>query len=35
MFNGALGGALSRLSGNDLSNVTTGGGLIPCFIVDD
>ena len=33
LFNGVVGSAFTRLSSNELANVTAGGGMVPTFIV--
>jgi uncharacterized circularly permuted ATP-grasp superfamily protein len=35
LFRGQMGGYLTRLSGSGLANVTSGGGQVPAFVVDD
>ena len=35
LFRGRLGGYLTRLSTTGLANVTSGGGQVPAFVVDD
>lgn len=35
LFRGRMGGYLTRLSGSGLANVTSGGGQVPAFVVDD
>lgn len=35
MFSGELGGILCRLSGSGVSNVTSGGSVVPTFVVHD
>ncbi len=34
LFNGVVGSAFTRLSSNELANVTAGGGMVPTFIID-
>lgn len=34
VFNGAVEGFLTRLSGTSLANVTSGGGQVPAFLVE-
>jgi uncharacterized circularly permuted ATP-grasp superfamily protein len=34
LFNGRVGSAFTRLSSNELANVTAGGGMVPTFIID-
>jgi len=33
LFNGKVGSAFTRLSSNELANVTAGGGMVPTFII--
>lgn len=33
LFNGAVGSAFTRLSSNELANVTAGGGMVPTFVI--
>ena len=33
LFNGVVGAAFTRLSSNELANVTAGGGMVPTFII--
>ena len=33
LFNGLVGSAFTRLSSNELANVTAGGGMVPTFII--
>ncbi len=33
LFNGVVGSAFTRLSSNELANVTAGGGMVPTFII--
>lgn len=35
LFNGVVGSAFTRLSSNELANVTAGGGMVPTFIVSE
>jgi hypothetical protein len=35
LFRGRLAGFLTRLSGSGLANVTSGGGQVPTFVVED
>ncbi|MPY91036.1 MAG: hypothetical protein GEU99_24375 [Luteitalea sp.] len=35
LFRGRLGGFLTRLSTSGLANITSGGGQVPAFVVDD
>jgi hypothetical protein len=35
LFYGKVGSAFTRLSSNELANVTSGGGMVPTFIIDD
>ena len=35
LFRGKLGGFLTRLSGSGLANVTSGGGQVPAFVVEE
>ncbi|MFL6373939.1 MAG: hypothetical protein ACJ73D_04650, partial [Pyrinomonadaceae bacterium] len=35
LFLGKVGSAFTRLSSNELANVTAGGGMVPTFIVED
>jgi uncharacterized circularly permuted ATP-grasp superfamily protein len=35
LFRGRMGGYLTRLSGSGLANVTSGGGQVPAFVVDE
>ena len=34
LFNGQVGAAFTRLSSNELANVTAGGGMVPTFIIE-
>jgi hypothetical protein len=34
LFNGRVGSAFTRLSSNELANVTAGGGMVPTFVID-
>jgi len=34
LFLGKVGSAFTRLSSNELANVTAGGGMVPTFIID-
>ena len=34
LFNGKVGAAFTRLSSNELANVTAGGGMVPTFVID-
>src|SRR6185436_4660788 len=34
LFNGKVGSAFTRLSSNELANVTAGGGMVPTFIIE-
>jgi len=34
LFNGVVGSAFTRLSSNELANVTAGGGMVPTFIIN-
>ncbi|HEY6045321.1 MAG TPA: hypothetical protein VIU65_01890 [Pyrinomonadaceae bacterium] len=34
LFNGKVGSAFTRLSSNELANVTAGGGMVPTFIIN-
>jgi hypothetical protein len=34
LFNGKVGAAFTRLSSNELANVTAGGGMVPTFIIE-
>jgi hypothetical protein len=34
LFNGKVGSAFTRLSSNELANVTAGGGMVPTFVID-
>ncbi len=33
LFNGTVGSAFTRLSSSELANVTSGGGMVPTFII--
>lgn len=33
LFNGVVGAAFTRLSSNELANVTAGGGMVPTFVI--
>jgi len=35
LFNGVVGSAFTRLSTNELANVTAGGGMVPTFVISD
>jgi hypothetical protein len=35
LFRGRMGGFLTRLSGTGLANVTSGGGQVPAFVVEE
>jgi len=35
LFMGKVGSAFTRLSSNELANVTAGGGMVPTFIIED
>jgi hypothetical protein len=35
LFRGRMGGYLTRLSGSGLANVTSGGGQVPAFVLED
>ncbi|MBK9153798.1 MAG: hypothetical protein IPM25_06215 [Chloracidobacterium sp.] len=35
LFNGIVGSAFTRLSSNELANVTAGGGMVPTFVIAD
>ena len=35
LFNGVVGSAFTRLSTNELANVTAGGGMVPTFIISE
>jgi hypothetical protein len=35
LFYGKVGSAFTRLSSNELANVTSGGGMVPTFIIDE
>ena len=35
LFNGKVGSAFTRLSSTELANVTSGGGMVPTFIISD
>jgi hypothetical protein len=35
LFNGKVGSAFTRLSSSELANVTSGGGMVPTFILND
>ncbi len=35
LFRGRMAGYLTRLSATGLANVTSGGGQVPAFVVDD
>ena len=34
LFNGKVGSAFTRLSSNELANVTAGGGMVPTFVIN-
>jgi hypothetical protein len=34
LFNGRVGSAFTRLSFTELANVSSGGGMVPTFIID-
>ena len=34
LFNGVVGSAFTRLSSSELANVSSGGGMVPTFIID-
>jgi hypothetical protein len=35
LFNGKVGAAFTRLSANELANVTAGGGMVPTFVISE
>src|SRR5262245_15228822 len=35
LFNGKVGSAFTRLSSTELANVTSGGGMVPTFIISE
>jgi hypothetical protein len=35
LFNGVVGSAFTRLSSNELANVTAGGGMVPTFVISE
>jgi uncharacterized circularly permuted ATP-grasp superfamily protein len=35
LFNGKVGGAFTRLSSTELANVSSGGGMVPTFVIDE
>jgi uncharacterized circularly permuted ATP-grasp superfamily protein len=35
LFYGKVGSAFTRLSSNELANVTSGGGMVPTFVIDE
>jgi uncharacterized circularly permuted ATP-grasp superfamily protein len=35
LFNGKVGSAFTRLSSNELANVTSGGGMVPTFVIGE
>ena len=35
LFNGKVGSAFTRLSSNELANVTAGGGMVPTFVISE
>jgi len=35
LFNGVVGSAFTRLSINELANVTAGGGMVPTFVISE
>jgi uncharacterized circularly permuted ATP-grasp superfamily protein len=35
LFNGKVGSAFTRLSANELANVTAGGGMVPTFVISE
>ncbi|HYW71841.1 MAG TPA: hypothetical protein VE961_12455 [Pyrinomonadaceae bacterium] len=35
LFNGKVGAAFTRLSSNELANVTAGGGMVPTFVIEE
>ncbi len=34
LFNGVVGSAFTRLSSSELANVSSGGGMVPTFIIE-
>ena len=35
LFNGKVGGAFTRLSSTELANVSSGGGMVPTFVIEE
>jgi hypothetical protein len=35
LFNGVVGAAFTRLSSSELANVSSGGGMVPTFIIGE
>jgi hypothetical protein len=35
LFNGIVGSAFTRLSSSELANVSSGGGMVPTFIISE
>jgi len=35
LFNGKVGSAFTRLSSSELANVSSGGGMVPTFIISE
>ncbi|MGH9946186.1 MAG: hypothetical protein ACRD6X_03210, partial [Pyrinomonadaceae bacterium] len=35
LFNGEVGSAFTRLSSSELANVSSGGGMVPTFIISE
>ena len=35
LFNGVVGSAFTRLSSTELANVSSGGGMVPTFIIGE
>ena len=35
LFNGVVGAAFTRLSSSELANVSSGGGMVPTFIISE
>jgi hypothetical protein len=35
LFNGVVGSAFTRLSSSELANVSSGGGMVPTFVISE
>ena len=35
LFNGVVGSAFTRLSATELANVSSGGGMVPTFVISE